>query len=58
MGVTTDTTWACRLNGALDHIALMKTERDNAMEELMAFVREHPEFDQDDHLTTARLALL
>ena len=51
-------TWQATLDGALDHISQLKTERDNAMDELTAFIREHPEYDQDDHLTTARLALL
>lgn len=56
--VTTDTTWACRLNGALDHISVLTKDRNDALDSISAFLRAHPEHDTDVHLTAARIALL
>lgn len=55
---TTDTTWACRLNGALDHISTLTKDRGDALDQISAFLRDHPEHDADVHLTAARIALL
>lgn len=46
------------MNAALDELSQARTERSNALDEITAFVREHPEFEDDDHLVVARLALL
>jgi hypothetical protein len=51
-------TWTRTLDGALDHISQLTTERDNALDEITTFLREHPEHEDDEHLTLARLALL
>ncbi|SDG22181.1 hypothetical protein [Microbacterium sp. 77mftsu3.1] len=51
-------TRAVVLDGALDHISAQNTCMENALDEIGAFLLEHPEFDQDEHLTTARIALL
>jgi hypothetical protein len=51
-------TFEATMNAALDEIGRLKTERDNAIDELTAFVLEHPEFEDDPRITTARLALL
>jgi hypothetical protein len=56
--VTTDTTWANRLNGALDRISAMTNDRNDALDAITAFLRDHPEHEDDLRLTTARLALL
>lgn len=56
--VTTDTTWAARLNGALDCISTMTNDRHDALDAIGAFLLDHPEYEDDTHLTTARLALL
>lgn len=52
------TTWHQHLDGALDHISRLLTEHDNALHYLEQFLREHPEFENDHHLTLARVALL
>lgn len=51
-------TFEATMNGALEQISRLNTERANALDEITAFLLEHPEHDQDDHLTTARIALL
>lgn len=56
--VTTDTTWATRLNGALDHISTMTTDRHDALDAIGAFLLDHPEYEDDPRILTARLALL
>lgn len=58
MGVTTDTTWACRLNGALDRISTLQKDRADALDAISDFLSTHPEHDADTALTRARLALL
>ena len=52
------TTWQATLDAALDEISRLHTERDNAIDEITAFLLEHPEHEQNDRLTTACLALL
>lgn len=56
--VTTDTTWATRLNGALDRISTMTNDRNDALDAITAFLLDHPEHEDDLRLTRARLALL
>ena len=51
-------TWARTLDGALDEISRLQAEHDNALTAIHSFVAEHPEHEWDEHLTTARLALL
>lgn len=51
-------TYTATMDGALDALIQARAERTNALDELTAFVREHPEFEDDDHLVVARLALL
>ena len=51
-------TWQATLDAALDEISRLHTERDNALEDIAAFLLAHPEHEHDEHLTTARLALL
>lgn len=51
-------TWSRTIDGALDHISTLTTERANALDEITAFLLEHPEHEDDEHLTLARLALL
>ena len=52
------TTHARMLDGALDEIGRLGREHDNALEAVSAFIRRHPEFEDDHNLTVARLALL
>lgn len=56
--VTTDTTWAERLNGALDQIIILTNDRNDALDAISDFLREHPEHDSDLDLARARIALL
>lgn len=51
-------TWHRVVDGALDHIGKLQRERSNALDALAEFLREHPEFEDDDRLVEARLALL
>ena len=51
-------TWERTLNGALDEISRLQAERDNAMDALTELVKQHPDLDHNEHVTTARLALL
>lgn len=51
-------TWAATLDGALDEISRLQREHDNALESVSAFIRRHPEFEDDPDLSNARLALL
>ncbi len=51
-------TWTATLDAALDEISRLRTEHDNALDALMVFITEHPEYDGDEQLTLARLALL
>ena len=51
-------TWERTLNGALDEISRLQGERDNAMDALTELVSQHPELEDNEHLTLARLALL
>lgn len=46
------------VDGALDTISRYRTEAGNALDEITAFLLEHPEHENDEHLTVARLALL
>ena len=55
---TTDTTWAERLNSALDELSRLYKARADALDAATLFLREHPEHDTDRHITTLRLALL
>jgi len=52
------TTYTRTLDGALDQISLLLTERDNALDEITRFLLDHPEYDDNEHLTLARIALL
>lgn len=56
--VTTDTTWAERLNGALDEISRRDKDRQTALDALTNLTRRHPDLDTDPDLTVARLILL
>lgn len=51
-------TQAATMDAALDVISTYRTEAGNALDEIGAFLLKHPEFDDDEHLTVARLALL
>nr|WP_274635546.1 hypothetical protein [Microbacterium bovistercoris] len=51
-------TWTATLDAALDEISRRGREQDNALEAITAFLRQHPEFEQDEHLSIARMALL
>lgn len=52
------TTWARTLDGALDEISRLQTERDNALDALHDLIRTHPDLEWDEHITRARAALL
>lgn len=52
------TTWRAREDALLDEISRLYTEHENAMAEIAAFLRDHPEHEDDEHLAVARLALL
>lgn len=45
-------------DGLLDHINAQNTCMANALDDIAAFIREHPQYDADPHLTQARIALL
>jgi len=45
-------------DGLLDHISAQSTCMANALDDITAFLLEHPEHENDEHLTTARIALL
>lgn len=51
-------TWHRTVDPLLEHISRINTERSNALDELTAFLLDHPEYEDDPRLTTARLALL
>ncbi len=51
-------TWSATLDGALDHINAQNTCMANALDDIGTFLLEHPQYEQDPHLTTARIALL
>ena len=52
------TTWQNHVNAFLDEISRRDHERQTALDALTALIRNHPELEQDDDLTTARIALL
>lgn len=56
--VTTDTTWSERLNSALDELSRLYKDRADALDAITELCREHPELDDNEHVLTARLALL
>lgn len=51
-------TWARTLDGALDEISRLHTERANALEAMVELVKDHPELEGNEHFTIACLALL
>lgn len=51
-------TYTATMDGALDALIQARTERTNALDEITAFIAEHPEHENNDHLVVARLALL
>lgn len=51
-------TWSRTLDGALDEISRLHTERDNALDALVQLLKQHPELEGDEHFTLACLALL
>lgn len=42
----------------LDTISAQSKDKGDALDAIGRFLLEHPEYDNDDHLTEARLALL
>lgn len=46
------------LDGALDEISRRDKERQTALDALTALIRNRPELEHDNDLTTARIALL
>lgn len=50
-------TWERTLNGALDEISRLRTERDSAAAALDDLVVRRPDLLGDEHVTLARLAL-
>lgn len=51
-------TWHTRWDAALDYIGTLSRDKADALDALMTFLREHPEFEEDEQLLAARLALL
>jgi len=51
-------TWHRHTDAMLEYIGRLATERDNALDELVALLEEHPELSTNNHLITACLALL
>jgi hypothetical protein len=51
-------TWERTLNGALDEIGRLHTERDNALDALLELTKTHPELENDPNLMLACMALL
>lgn len=51
-------TWHAHMDPALEELSRLYTERDNAIDSLMSFLRDHPEHEANEHLVLAALALL
>jgi len=51
-------TWSATLDAALDEISRLQRERDNALDQILEFMKTHPEFEGDVMLCEASLALL
>lgn len=51
-------TYASTIDGFLDEISRLQRERDDALHHITAFVRRHPEYDNDADITECRMALL
>ena len=56
--VTKDTTWAERLNGALDEISRLRRDRNDALDLITRACRETPALDDNPLILEARLVLL
>ena len=50
-------TYATTMDAALDRISAMSKDRNDALDMIAAFLRRHPQYDTDQHLTAARVAL-
>ena len=50
-------TYSTMLDASLDHITAMVKDRNDALDALNEFTRNHPEHDNDVTLTRARIAL-
>lgn len=46
------------IDAMLDHIGAQSKDKGDALDAIGRFLLEHPEYDNDEHLTDARLALL
>jgi hypothetical protein len=51
-------TWSATLDAHLDKISALQRDRNDALDAIGDFLRNHPEHDSDLCLTRARLALL
>ena len=52
------TTWQTHVDSFLDEISRRDKERQTALDALTALIRNRPELEHDNDLTTARIALL
>lgn len=50
-------TYSTMLDASLDHVTAMVNDRNDALDALNEFTRNHPEHDNDVTLTRARIAL-
>ena len=50
-------TWATTLDAALDEIARLQTERDNALDSMLELTKKYPWLERDEHFMHAVMAL-